>query len=652
MSDIPPVSASRAVFLSYASQDAEAVLRIAEALRAAGIVVWFDKDELTGGDAWDAKIRKQIAECALFVPVISAATQARSEGYFRIEWRLAAQRTHGMADDTTFLLPVVIDDTRDAEARVPAEFRAVQWTRLPGGETPASFFARVGELLGGEIAPASSLPVAGASLDGARGRGRATPLQKPARRPIPVAAWVAAFVVVAGIGAFFALRKNEPHPVAAQSGANVSPAVDKSAVATTVSPAREWVLKARALYEPWDLATLDDFKQAEQFLNRAIDLDPSDAEAWAARGVLSCGFYTMHGTAMTQKNRAMSDAERAVKLAPASDSARFALAYAMRLEGNTYAEAMQRLRELLTRQPRNKFILRILGLPLSRRAETAEEGLALLARAAALPGGDPIAEYLQGESLVRSLGRETEGLAAIDRALALAPNYADAHNFKIVTLLDRRGDLEEARAALDRVPTALLREDRVIVVAAKVWFAANEPERVLRTLAPAGTQISAIHFKGPTGYLKGMAHRRAGRLLAAQTEWRAALQEVQKRLEAAPTDPFELSWKVRLLTLLGDRAEAQAALDLYGQFATGGGRTVSSAISALAVVSHLAPPDVVLRDLSQLLSGNGPGRWQTAARILFDPAFDLLRADPKFAALVEQAKAYYAERKKSEAEKK
>ena len=85
-------SAYNAVFLSYASQDAEAVLRIAEVLRAKGVEVWFDKNELVGGDAWDAKIRGQIAACALFVPIISSNTQARLEGYFRIEWKLAAQR--------------------------------------------------------------------------------------------------------------------------------------------------------------------------------------------------------------------------------------------------------------------------------------------------------------------------------------------------------------------------------------------------------------------------------------------------------------------------------------------------------------------------------------------------------------------------------
>ena len=72
--------ASQAIFLSYASQDADAARCIGDALRAAGLEVWFDQSELRGGDAWDASIRKQIKECALFVPMISASTNARSEG--------------------------------------------------------------------------------------------------------------------------------------------------------------------------------------------------------------------------------------------------------------------------------------------------------------------------------------------------------------------------------------------------------------------------------------------------------------------------------------------------------------------------------------------------------------------------------------------
>ena len=125
-----PDPASKAVFLSYASQDAEAAKRICEALRAAGVEVWFDQSELRGGDAWDANIRQQIGECALFVPFVSAATQARREGYFRLEWKLADERTHLMAEGTPFILPVTIDGTTERGALVPKSFLVVQWSRF------------------------------------------------------------------------------------------------------------------------------------------------------------------------------------------------------------------------------------------------------------------------------------------------------------------------------------------------------------------------------------------------------------------------------------------------------------------------------------------------------------------------------------------
>ena len=137
----------KAVFLSYASQDADAAGRICEALRAAGIEVWFDQSELRGGDAWDRQIRKQIHDCALFVPVISAHSDARHEGYFRREWRLAVERTGDMAEDVAFLLPVVVDNTPDATARVPDRFREVQWSRLSDGQTTPAFVERVRRLL-------------------------------------------------------------------------------------------------------------------------------------------------------------------------------------------------------------------------------------------------------------------------------------------------------------------------------------------------------------------------------------------------------------------------------------------------------------------------------------------------------------------------
>src|SRR5215831_6212717 len=98
-------TASRAVFLSYASEDAPAAQRIAEALRTADVEIWFDKSELRGGDAWDQMIRRQIRDCALFVPIISGNSEARPEGYFRLEWDLADQRSHMIVRHRPFIMP-------------------------------------------------------------------------------------------------------------------------------------------------------------------------------------------------------------------------------------------------------------------------------------------------------------------------------------------------------------------------------------------------------------------------------------------------------------------------------------------------------------------------------------------------------------------
>jgi TolB-like protein/Flp pilus assembly protein TadD len=185
---------SHAVFLSYASQDAEAAQRICEALRAAGIEVFLDQSELRGGDAWDQKIRHEIHDCALFIPIVSQHTQERLEGYFRHEWKLAIERIHHMADQKPFLVPVVVDGTRDQEAFVPDAFRAVQWTRLPGGETPPAFVERIKRLLSPELSPLSAVSGTAAIREPVRA----------SRRSKPVLLAIVAVVVFAAIAFFVA----------------------------------------------------------------------------------------------------------------------------------------------------------------------------------------------------------------------------------------------------------------------------------------------------------------------------------------------------------------------------------------------------------------------------------------------------------------
>ena len=135
-----------AVFISYAREDLAAVQKLKAGLDAAGIKTWFDMDRLEGGDDYDLKIRKNIARCSYFIPVVSANTDRRLEAYFRREWSYAIDRTRNMADDAIFLLPVCVDGTNPQAARVPDKFKSVHITQLAGGEPSAEFVGRLQSL--------------------------------------------------------------------------------------------------------------------------------------------------------------------------------------------------------------------------------------------------------------------------------------------------------------------------------------------------------------------------------------------------------------------------------------------------------------------------------------------------------------------------
>ena len=211
----------KAVFLSYAREDTEAARRIADALRGFGVEVWFDQSELRGGDQWDAKIKKQIRECALFLPLVSTQTQERSEGYFRREWKLAVERTHDMAAGRAFVVPVVIDDTAETVAEVPEEFMRFQWTRLVNGEPTPDFVAQVKRLLETPRKPALKAdlprpPTLPPMLKQAALAKATAETPRPKQPAIPGWMWgvLAAVLVIVAVD-IFALRKPEPAPIVA-----------------------------------------------------------------------------------------------------------------------------------------------------------------------------------------------------------------------------------------------------------------------------------------------------------------------------------------------------------------------------------------------------------------------------------------------------
>jgi|GEM_PF-729374 len=190
------------LFISYASEDREVARRLRDAISALGINVWYDEDELIGGDAWDKKIRDRIRACDYFMPLVSKATEARREGYFRREWRQAAARTLDMSDDVMFLLPINIDDISAHLARVPERFTQVQWTLCPAGESNPDLESLCGRMLRGEdAAPIVSTPPSPPSAKSAKAKSDHSlpPYPPQPQRTTDEAAWLHTFNLVVWI---------------------------------------------------------------------------------------------------------------------------------------------------------------------------------------------------------------------------------------------------------------------------------------------------------------------------------------------------------------------------------------------------------------------------------------------------------------------
>jgi len=260
MSDSTP-----AVFLSYAREDTDAARRIADALRSHGVEAWFDQSELRGGDAWDAKIRKQINDCTLFLPIISQHTQARGKGYFRLEWKLAVEQTHLMAEGMAFLAPVVIDETPEGGALVPPEFMRVQWTRLPGALPTPAFVAQVKRLLEGKATLET-----GRSRPAQRDEGVASPNKKPG---FPRWAWWGLVAVIGAVAALVLVsrrpgpaEKPAPSPIAN----NPSPAPPTAPVAPVATDKSIAVLPFDNMSEEKGNAFFADGMQEDILTNLAL----------------------------------------------------------------------------------------------------------------------------------------------------------------------------------------------------------------------------------------------------------------------------------------------------------------------------------------------------------------------------------------------
>ncbi|MBX3738800.1 MAG: tetratricopeptide repeat protein [Candidatus Didemnitutus sp.] len=658
--------ANKAIFLSYASQDAEAAKRICDALRASGIEVWFDVEGgLETGDEWDAKIRRQIKECVLFLPLISANTQAREEGYFRIEWDLATERARGIASGVPFILPIVIDDTREPNALVPDRFRSVQWTRAPGGELPAATQAKFAKLWSHRAGVARhQAAVASAVSDTPTIPAAPTPPRK-------TGLWLAVGAAIVAVGAVALVLTRHEDKSAAASKPPATPSVAPVSE-TKTSAARDWprspeLKRVITLLDGIEVIP-EDFRLAEEIAQRELDKNPGDAEALTVMArVHSMWLLRGWDRSSARYQKAKSTAERALQLAPDEPEALIALAihlYARGAEAQRAVDLAQRAVDLRPDEPRFHRIrdncLWILYLPtgsvfLDNAGDVSTPGL-LKALAAAqhtveLFPKDAIVRYELSRHY-RDIGMWKEFERTTEETLALG-KIANALVWKGRARFGLHGDLEGMKAVLDQVPARVRSIERTVFgYFLYSAFTGHTAEGLEALNSFTDSWMIDFDYRGPKALLTGALQELDGKKQLARVQYEVALTELLRGRARNPEDSQSFLNEAWIKHAMGQNDEARAAL-----------RTYNEAIERPYAISPLStwwfqalPANLLIGDretaltlMREACASRSDGRATIRKRIALDPRLAAFRTDPEIVALLAEPKTETAAAPVSEA---
>ena len=539
------MSVHGAIFLSYASQDTDAARRICDALREAGLEVWFDQSELRGGDAWDASIRKQIKECAVFIPVISANTNAREEGYFRLEWKLAVDRSYLMAEHKSFFLPVMLGDLEEAAAHVPDKFRERQWSRLNDDKSVAEFALRVQQILVSGSLPAAR-PDAG-QLSSRAAKNLPDGHAKSRRHALIAIAVVGA----AGAGGLAIWRpwQQKDSPISTPSGA-----------------VRDHQLQRAIQLIESNGAIAAEVALAEDLAKSVLAARPTDVEATLVMGRVQA-YYLLRGFDRSEDrfSAAKRFAERGLIIAPEDPDAMATMATYLSHRRIELPRAVKLLQQAIALRPDEPRYYRSLFRMMSVMPDVSTEQIIAAGKSAAERFPNDALTHYDLALAYRDASRIDDMLAHIDRTIALG-SIDSAIVLRARYKLNLDGDLTGTKALIDSLSDRYRGTARAVFCQFEYALMSGNPELGLNALgATPEPWMDDFHYAGPTQLLAGELVLLQGKTELARQRFEAAQAElIRRKLDTSRTQ-LRLWLESWLHMRLGRTQEARKANALLVQ---------------------------------------------------------------------------------------
>ncbi|CEF48716.1 unnamed protein product [uncultured bacterium] len=405
---------------------------------------------------------------------------------------------------------------------------------------------------------------------------------------------------------------------------------------------RGQAFEARGSYS-MDFHPFDVVWKAKGFYERAVQLDPNFAIAWARLSRVNAFFYVnRHDTTSAARGDAAKRAlENAQKLEPNSPETLLALGYYQYWVQHDYGAAKTTFGRVSKMLPSSSEIPMALGL-ITRREGHWDQSIACFEQALAL---DPrnvelLTQAAETYSMVRQFPTT---LRLYDRVLDITPNDPDFMAAK-ASIYQAQGNLQEAAKLLVKVNAQTPSFTAVWSKITQLTLERNLGEAVRLLQA----RLAQFHFA--SDYEKAfyyvwlaLAQSLAGDTAGANVTAEQACNTLEQLCKNRPDDWLMAEWLSRAYAVLGEKDSALKAAERAVMLLPRGKDAVSGPASEenLALIQTIVgEKSRAISTLSQLLQTPYQSSYDntpiTPALLRLHPVWDPLRADPAFQKLCEE----------------
>jgi len=377
--------------------------------------------------------------------------------------------------------------------------------------------------------------------------------------------------------------------------------------------------------------------KALELYTQATVKDPKFSQAFArmayARAMLYWNRIEVDQADIDEASRL---ADHALALDPGSAEAHIAKGYVVYWGGRDYAQALREFSEAQRLEP-NVASIAVASAFIYRRQGNWQASLDEYAHAAALDPRDPQAQSGMAYTLA-VVRRYAEAQEAMDRTLAISPEFWDAVSGTALVAVFWKGDTATARKTISRITDTGGPRGSVTFVRFEVAMWSHEFDAALAALAGAPEHIHTNpgHVLLATDLLRAQALEAAGRNAPARAAFEAAIGVLESDLKQQPDEPSFHAFLGRAYAGVGRKEDAvregRRAVELLS--------VKDDAFSGPFYLAELAKTYARLGDadaatpLIRELLAMPAGLTVSVPVLRIDPAWDPIRHAPSFDALL------------------